>query len=298
MEDGQAAELAVFVISVSILLIYNALYFTPWFQRLKFKWNHREYLNLWSVGAEARAVWAGAMMVPSEGITAAQTVRNMVMGVSVLAAGVTLLAAQLLLLLTDPVRLAQVATYSNKDPISGSSPLMGPETKIGISLGILFVALLTMTQCVRLSVHLSFLLRAVPVDPKRSLKFQKIAFAINRRASLFFSLGLRIQYAFFPLFLYVLGPLALLLSTVCEVIALFLMDLTPNELAYEEHADQTEHEVEEHISRTTSTAHNIFAQQRMPNNGGNGSGIGVSKDGAVGVDGAGLQLRAPYVTIE
>ena len=76
------------------------------------------------------------------------------------------------------------------------------------------------------------------------------------------------------------------------------MDLTPNELAYEEHADQTEHEVEEHISRTTSTAHNIFAQQRMPNNGGNGSGIGVSKDGAVGVDGAGLQLRAPYVTIE
>ncbi|KAG7673983.1 hypothetical protein NADE_004329 [Nannochloris sp. 'desiccata'] len=287
MEEGQAAELAVFVISVSILLIYNALYFTPSFQRLKFKWRHRHYLNLWSVGAEARGVWAGAMMVASEGITAAQTIRNMVMGVSILAAGITLLASQLLLLLTDPARLVQVAKYSKDDPISGSNSLMSPEIKLGICLAILFVALLTMTQCVRLSVHLSFLLRAVPIDPKRSLKFQKIAFAINRRASLFFSLGLRIQYAFFPLFLYILGPLALLISTIVEVIALFLMDLTPDDLAYED--DETEQQVEDEIVRTTSMRRISLTER------GNNSGAGGGVDGN---GGEGLKPRVPYVSVE
>jgi uncharacterized membrane protein len=297
MQEGQAAELAVFIISVSILLIYNLLYFTPWFQRKKYKWKNREYMNLWSVGAEARAVWAGAMMVPSEGITAAQTVRNMVMGVSILAAGVTLLASQLLLLLTDAARLAQVATYSKRDPISGSNALLSPEIKLGIALGLLFVALLTMTQCVRLSVHLSFLLRAVPVDPKRSLKFQKLSFAINRRASLFFSLGLRIQYAFFPLFLYILGPLALLISTICEVIALFLMDLTPNDIAYEDKLEETEQEVEEEIVvRNRSNVHGINYVERLgaSRNGEDGSGNGSSSGGGL----ASLQPRVPYVGVE
>ena len=81
-----------------------------------------------------------------EGITAAQTIRNMVMGCSILAAGVTLLAAQLLLLITDPVRLQQVSKFSRGDPISGSDPIMSPEVKVGISLGILFLSVTAMTQ--------------------------------------------------------------------------------------------------------------------------------------------------------
>ena len=58
------------------------------------------------------------------------------------------------------------------------------------------------------------------MSPERLQRFQKITFAINRRASLFFSIGLRLLYSFFPLFLYVLGPLALLVTTVVEVRAL------------------------------------------------------------------------------
>jgi uncharacterized membrane protein len=283
MESGQAAELAVFIICVSILLIYNILYFTTFFQKLKFKFRHRHYLNLWGLGAEARSLWAGAMMADEkEGITAAQTIRNMVLGVSILAGGVTLLASQLLLLLTDSARLEQIAKYSRNDPISGSNSLMGPELKLGIALAVLFVALITMTQCVRLSVHLSFLLRAVPIDPKRSVKFSKIALAINRRSSLFFSLGLRIQYAFFPLFLYVLGPLVLLISTLFEVGALFLMDLTPDDLAYSDNHDETEEQVEEEIVHTTS-------MRLIPLTEG---------ENTTTTSGDGLKPRAPYVNIE
>lgn len=225
-------------------------------------------------------------MIPSEGITAAQTIRNMVLGVSILAAGTALFASQLLLLLTDPVRLAQVANYSIDDPIS-NNPLMKPEIKLGLSLAMLFVALLMLMQCVRLSVHLTFLLRAVPVDPKRTLKFQKVAFAINRRASLFFSLGLRIQYAFFPFFLYILGPLALLISTIVELMLMFLMDLTPDDLAYED--VETEEQVEDEIVRTSSLTR--ISLNESGNNG--GSGGRVDRNG-----GEGLKPRAPYVSIE
>ncbi|KAL4552617.1 hypothetical protein Ndes2526B_g02540 [Nannochloris sp. 'desiccata'] len=168
-------------------------------------------------------------MVASEGITAAQTIRNMVMGVSILAAGITLLASQLLLLLTDPARLVQVAKYSKDDPISGSNSLMSPEIKLGICLAILFVALLTMTQC----------------------------------------------------------PLALLISTIVEVIALFLMDLTPDDLAYED--DETEQQVEDEIVRTTSMRRISLTER------GNNSGAGGGVDGN---GGEGLKPRVPYVSVE
>lgn len=101
--------------------------------------------------------------------------------------------------------------------------------------------------------HLTYLLRAAPADPKRCRRFQKLAFAINRRASLFFSIGLRLQYAFFPVFLYVMGPLALLIATVVELVVLFLMDLTPDEPAYAvDDEDETEEQLENDMSRTNS----------------------------------------------
>lgn len=104
-------------------------------------------------------------------------------------------------------------------------------------------------QCVRLSVHLGFIIRAAPVDPKRQRRFQKVAFVLNRRASLYFSLGLRFQYAFFPMVLYLLGPLAFLISTVIEIAVLVLMDLTPDELVYaQEYPLETEEEYENSLS--------------------------------------------------
>lgn len=220
MSPNQAAEVFVFAFCLSLLVAYNVFYFTPWFQRMRIKFKGRTYLNLWAVGLEARSVWAAAMMNdPKEGITATQTVRNMVMGCALLAAAITYLAAQLILLVTDAARLSQVANYSNGDPISGGDPWMPPQAKLAISLGILFLSLLAMTQCVRLSVHLAYLIRAAPVDETRQRRFQKLAFTVNKRSSLYFSLGLRLLYVFFPLFLYIIGPLALLISTLIEVSA-------------------------------------------------------------------------------
>lgn len=101
--------------------------------------------------------------------------------------------------------------------------------------------------------HLTYLLRAAPADPKRQRRFQKIAFTINRRTSLFFSIGLRLQYAFFPVFIYVMGPLALLIATVVELVVLFFMDLTPDEPEYAvEGEEETEEQLENDMSRVNS----------------------------------------------
>jgi hypothetical protein len=153
MNSGEAADLAIFILCISLLIGYNVLYFTKTSQSIRVRWRGRTYRNLWGVGAEARAVWAAAMMSdPAEGITGAQGIRNMVMGVSMIAAGITVLAGQLLTILTDPARLNQVAQFSSSDPISGDDALMSPEVKIGLSLGVLFLAITSLTQSVRLSV--------------------------------------------------------------------------------------------------------------------------------------------------
>jgi hypothetical protein len=106
----------------------------------------------------------------------------MVMGVSILAAGAALLAAQIMQIMTDPARLAQLERYSARDPIAGpGASWMPADTKLALALGLLFIALMALAQCVRLSVHLGYLLRAAPADPKRGARLRRIAFSINRR---------------------------------------------------------------------------------------------------------------------
>lgn len=153
MDSAEAADLSIFIICIALLLAYNVLYFTKTFQDIRLRWRGKEYRNLWGVGAEARSVWAGAIMAdPKEGITGAQGIRNMVMGTSMITAGITVLAGQLLTILTDPARLEQVAKFSSSDPISGDDALMSPEIKIGLSLAVLFLAVMALTQSMRLSV--------------------------------------------------------------------------------------------------------------------------------------------------
>ena len=88
-------------------------------------------------------------------------------------------------IMTDPARLAQLERYSARDPIAGSgASFMPADTKLALALGLLFIALMALAQCVRLSVHLGYLLRAAPADPKRGARLRRIAFSINRRERL------------------------------------------------------------------------------------------------------------------
>lgn len=250
---SQAAEIAVFVFCVSLLVIYNILYFTKTLAWLSIRVSirGRRYLSLWVIGRESRAVWAEQMMRhPSEAIVAAQSIRNMVLGTSILAAAMTLLAGQMIAILTNASSLQQITSYGGDDPIAGEDSFMAPQTKIGLTLGVLFLALLSFAQCIRLAVHLTFLLRAASTDDsQRSRRFYVLAFAINKRASLFFSVGLRFSYAAFVFFFLVLGITTFLVATLVEITALLIMDLTPYRKEYEGADKDNDDLVEEERSR-------------------------------------------------
>lgn len=94
------------------------------------------------------------MQDPKEGINSVQTVRNMIISVSLLATADAALLSTLLNLFTDPQRLEQMRIYSKEDPISGGDPLMGPAVKSALAFAALFFSFLTFAQCVRIAVHL------------------------------------------------------------------------------------------------------------------------------------------------
>ncbi|GAB4821740.1 hypothetical protein N2152v2_008786 [Parachlorella kessleri] len=111
--------------------------------------------------------------------------------------------------------------------LGGDAPLLSPEVKLAIALGALFLSLLSFSQSVRLSIHLGFMVRVVPQNNSKSLRKQSIKIA--QRSALYLAIGLRFMFAFMPLIMWLLGPLALLIATVILVVALFFLDYIPTD---------------------------------------------------------------------
>lgn len=93
---------------------------------------------------------------PKEGINAVQTIRNTVLGVSILAAASAVIGSQLINVLTDPTKLNQIELYGAIDPITKGGSIASPPVKVAIALGLLFMSLMAMMQCVRLSIHVGY----------------------------------------------------------------------------------------------------------------------------------------------
>lgn len=189
----------------------------------------QEHVNLWTTSLKARSLWASVMMAKaSEGLAAVHTVRNMIISVSLLAAADAALIAQLLNILTDPAKLKQIDEFASADPISNGDSFMSAAVKVALALGAVALSLLVFAQCVRISVHLGFLIRVVPENLNTSLPLKDATIVLVQRASLFFALGLRFLYAFVPLSFYMsLGSLAFLISTVLLLVALIMTDVVP-----------------------------------------------------------------------
>ncbi|KAI8108592.1 hypothetical protein M9434_006617 [Picochlorum sp. BPE23] len=225
MESGEIADLVVFIVCVSAFLLYHWWYFCLRGTR----WLPHENLNLWSTNLKARSLWAHVMMSDKrEALAAVHTVRNLIISVSLLAAAQASLIAQLLNILTDPTKLEQMEKYAASDPITKGDSFLSPEVKVALALGDMFLSLLLFAQCVRISVHLGFLIRIVPENMNACLPFRETTFVLMQRASLFFALGIRCLFGFVPLAFYMtLGCLALLVSTVILIIVMLFLDVIP-----------------------------------------------------------------------
>ena len=73
-----------------------------------------------------------------------------------------------------------------------------------------------------------FLVRVIPAHPHINLPLREETILLMQRASLYFTVGLRLLYGFVPLAFYMAtGPLAMLISTVLLLISLILLDTVP-----------------------------------------------------------------------
>eukprot|EP00887_Chlorella_sp_A99_P003099 scaffold9.g3099.t1 len=214
MDGDQAADLAVFVACACLLLAYNAAYFAL---PLGAACCGRQWSSIWAV-SQRRGEWMAMLMEadPKEAILAVQTLRNQVTGVGLLSAAMGVIAAQMVALLVDASKLEQVDKYVARDPL-GPRSFAAPEVK-----------------CTRLAIHLGFVVRIVAADPLRHARLAARAKALTARASAYFAVGLRLFFSSLPFVLWLLGPTALLVTTVLEVSALFAMDVLPLPLEAEE----------------------------------------------------------------
>ena len=73
-----------------------------------------------------------------------------------------------------------------------------------------------------------FLIRVVPTHPHINLPLRDETILLMQRASLYFTLGLRLLYGTVPLLFYAAtGPLSLLIATFILILCLFFLDTVP-----------------------------------------------------------------------
>ncbi|KAL4444916.1 hypothetical protein ABPG77_003966 [Micractinium sp. CCAP 211/92] len=222
MDGGEAADLAIFISCTALLLGYSLLYFRV----ATFSVCGKKMMNLYALNKQTRKEWVVLLSQDTkEGINAVQTVRNLIIAVSILAAATASLASTLINLMTDAQKLQQVETYASIDPFS--STLLSPQVKLGIALGLLLLAIMAFAQSVRLAVHVGFAVRVVASSPAQHASLARQTITFMRRSSLYFAIGLRFIYATGPYVLYILGPTSLLIATVLCVAAQVLFDIVP-----------------------------------------------------------------------
>lgn len=185
MEGGQIAELLVLIFCILLFLLYHVWYF---FVKGTRKWpSGIEHINLWNTSLKTRSLWCELMMNDAKEIlVAVQTIRNLIIAVSLLAAAEATLIGTLLNTLTDTARLQQIQEFSMTDPITNGNPLLSPAVKVALALAAVFLSFLTFAQCVRFSVHLDFLIRVVPAHPHINLPLRDETIILTNRCVLFF----------------------------------------------------------------------------------------------------------------
>ncbi|KAL8127660.1 hypothetical protein AgCh_014533 [Apium graveolens] len=182
------------------------------------------------INATNRRFWVNAMMEePSKGILAVQTLRNNIMASTVLASTAILLTSLMAMLMTGKNGAlgdrSTVFVFGDKSAFSYS-------LKLFCIMVCFLLAFLLNVQSIRYYSHASMLinvpckkLAAYGKGYDQRLSSEYVAKTVNR-GSYFWSLGLRAFYFSFPLFLWIFGPIPMLVSCVVLVSLLYFLDVT------------------------------------------------------------------------
>ena len=216
--DGLAPDIA--AISLSALLI--ALYYIA----LWLKTRNNPTYSIHGVNALARRLWVlNVMNNPGKDVMAVQTLRNFVMGASLMASTATLLIIGTLTLSGQAENIARSWHVLN---IAGSHAAELWIIKVLTLLLDFIIAFFAFAMSVRLANHVVFMVNVPDKNAHHALSQEAVAARLNRAGNLF-AVGMRAFFVAIPLVFWLFGPVFLLLATVGLIITLYNIDRSPGE---------------------------------------------------------------------
>lgn len=219
-------DLTTFVVSIGLVAGY---YF---FLHLKVRDNPTYTIH--GVNALARQLWvANIMRNPGKDVMGVQTMRNFIMGTSLMASTAALLIIGTLTLSGQAENIAQGWHALS---ITGSHAAELWVFKVMFLLIDFIIAFFSFAMSIRLSNHVVFMLTVPEHDVHHSLSPNAVARRLHRAGNMF-TIGMRAFFFAIPLVFWLFGPYFLLISSIGLVISLYRLDRSEPEGEYETETD-------------------------------------------------------------
>ena len=213
-----AIDIGAFLISAASVCLYYAY--------LGYKARHDPTYSVHGVNALARRLWVEHIMHnPAKDVMAVQTLRNFIMGASLMASTAALL---IIGTLTLSGQAQNIALSWHALSLSGANGAALWILKVLLLLVDFIVAFFAFAMSVRLANHVVFMVNVPEHDAHHLLAPRAVARRLHR-AGRMFSIGMRAFFIAIPLVFWLFGPYFLLAASVGLVIALYQLDRTEPE---------------------------------------------------------------------
>lgn len=199
----------------------SALLVAAYYLFLWFKVRGNPTYTIHGVNEIARTLWvANVMANPGRDIMAVQTLRNFIMGASLMASTSTFLIVGTLTLSGQAESIGRSWHVLNA---VGSHAAELWIVKVICLLADFIVAFFAFAMAVRLNNHVVFMLNIADRDAHHALSPASVARRLNRAGNLF-AIGMRAFFFAVPLVFWLFGPPFLFIATIGLVIALYHLD--------------------------------------------------------------------------
>lgn len=213
-----------------VAFVISAVVVAAYYGFLNFKVRDNPTYSIHGVNALARRLWVENVMGDSsKGIMAVQTLRNFIMGSSLMASTAALLIIGTLTLSGQAEHIAQNWHVLS---LKGSFATELLIVKVMFLLLDFIVAFFAFAMSVRLANHVVFMLNVPEHTAHHNLSPKAVARRMQRAGNMF-AIGMRAFFFAVPLVFWLFGPYFLLISSIGLVIALYQLDRCESEDAHD-----------------------------------------------------------------
>ncbi len=208
-----ATDVTAFLVSAASVCLYYCY--------LNFKVRSDPTYSVHGVHQLARRLWVeNIMRNPSKDVMAVQTLRNFIMGASLMASTAALLIIGTLTLSGQAQSISM--SWHGLDLPGAHGPVLW-NLKVMLLLVDFIVGFFAFAMAVRLANHVVFMVNVPEHDAHHMLSPRAVARRLHRAGHMF-SIGMRAFFIAIPLVFWLFGPYFLLASSIGLVIALYQLD--------------------------------------------------------------------------